>query len=758
MSNHIDYWEAGLKIFGIHPFPDGVCECGNPECAAVGKHPLIKNWQNVPDWSDEQIETFEEMGHFLSGFGVLVSGLIIIDIDARNGGIESYKKLCDDLSLDFDEQAGFIVATGSGGGSRHIYFKAPQGAALRQSLEQYQGVDFKSTGYVVGASSLHASGSTYEAIKGHPDDIKEAPTALIELLKKPDHHRATVHGHQVDLTESEIIEILSYIEPDCDYETWYKSGMAIHHATSGTGFDIFDHWSSKGEKYRGRSDTERKWHSFGKSSNPVTLATLIRYAEDRGYVQPVTFTPSIEVDNDDDSEHPFSIDGVDLLRPPGFVGDVSRWIDAQCRYPRQHLSVAAALVAMGNVVGLRYTDDTFGVTGNMFAFCVAGSSTGKESVQQAMADVHRAAGIHIATHGAIKSEQEIVRNLIRHQAAYYIIDEIGIFLKKIANAQKSGGAAYLDGVIGMLMAAYSKADGFMLLNGDTKDEVRKILLAELSACRKAVSENDDKGGFCQRRIPQLERAIEHIDNGLERPFLSLIGYTTGVTFDNLVTQEQATNGFIGRALLINERETNPKARRGFKKKTMPDSMAALLWSLHNGGNYDSQGTGRIEYYGDRVQIKTEVSAIEMMDRVLDWVESYAEEHKSTTGLEPVVRRGFEIMAKTAFILGAPEGLITTEHVRWAYALMRRDIDDKTRLAYANMVEKDSPMDAIAMRVMNMLDKDHGETASVICNRLRKEKPEIIRQVLEKMEEIGKIKRVSITHQGNGKKVEKWFCA
>jgi len=32
---------------------------------------------------------------------------------------------------------------------------------------------------------------------------------------------------------------------------------------------------------------------------------------------------------------PFPLDGIDLLSPPGFVGDVAAWIDSQCRYPRR---------------------------------------------------------------------------------------------------------------------------------------------------------------------------------------------------------------------------------------------------------------------------------------------------------------------------------------------------------------------------------------------------------------------------------------
>ena len=125
---------------------------------------------------------------------------------------------------------------------------------------------------------------------------------------------------------------------------------------------------------------------------------------------------------------PFSLDGVDLLTPPGFVGDVAAWIDSQCRYPRRRLAVASALVTVGNIGGLRHEDARDGVTANMLAFCVAASATGKEAVMQACTDLHIAAGVHYALQGGIKSEQEIMRNLIEHQAAYYIIDEIGIFL------------------------------------------------------------------------------------------------------------------------------------------------------------------------------------------------------------------------------------------------------------------------------------------------------------------------------------------
>lgn len=752
---HEDFRDAGYRVFGLYGADKaGRCLCGYEKCPAPYKHPVSANWQHTPDWSDEQWEVGHMAGQFRTGYGVLVSGLLVVDVDARNGGIESYARLLQ--AVPELSSAGLIVATGSGGGSKHLYFALQAPEALMQAHPDYKGIDFKSSGFVVGPGSLHASGARYEAVVGTPYDITAAPGSLLALLKKPDRHRAEYNGAPIDISEQEIQEMLSCINADCDHETWYRIGMAIHHATGGTGFSLWDEWSNTGAKYPGRAALEKRWHSFGKSANPVTLGTLLHHAEEAGWSAPVTFTPTVQYSEEEAAPAglPFSIEGVDLLRPPGFVGEVCKWINAQCRYPRETLAVAASLVAMGNVCGLRYTDDVDGVTANLFAFCVAGSGTGKESVQQAVAEIHRAAGIHVATHGAIKSEQEVIRNLIRNQAALYVIDEIGIFLQKIANAQQRGGAAYLDGVIGILMSAYSKADGFMLLTGDTKDDVRRALLMELAQCKKAVASFEDDSGAVARRIPQLERAIGHIDNGLERPFLSLIGFTTPVTFDGLVTHEQATNGFIGRSLLVNERETNPRARRGFSRARMTDAMRFALAQLYSGGSYDADGPQRVEHYGDREQVRTDAAARAMLEKVLDWIEEHAELHKERTGLEAVVRRGYEIMAKLSLILAAPSGIRTAEHVRWAFAMVRRDIEEKTRLAYANENQKAAPEAALMARILNLIDKDHGETVAVIASRMKKPKQEV-EATLEKMREAGMIEKKEYPHKFNGSVVQKW---
>jgi len=505
---HNEFRDAGYKVFGLLGARDHDGSALDERMAF--KKPYSSGWQHTPDWSDEQWDLFHEIGAFDTGYGVLMDGLMVVDIDARNGGVDSYERLLEkvpELS-----GAGLIVNTGSGGGSKHLYFKSP-GCALVQHLSDYPGIDFKSSGYVVGPGSKHASGSTYSVAVGSPDEIDDAPAALVSLLERPEHHRNEYQGATIDVSHDDLRQMLSFVGDYDDYDRFIEVGMCLHHATGGTGFDVWDEWCRQSSKYNA-DEMHKKWHSFGKSANPKTLGTLVYHAEQGGWQQSVTFTPDVEFDMSDTPTLPADHE-VDLLRPPGFVGELAQWIESQSRRPRERLAVAAALTAMGNVAGLRYYDERDNVTSNLFSFCVAGSGTGKEAIQQAMSEIHAVTGISAATHGAIKSEQEIMRNIaLRHQAAFYIVDEIGIFLQKIKNAQNRGGAAYLEGIIGILMSAYSKANGRMLITGDLKDDIR----AEINKQIASMNRKQDEGvKINQSALDDLTSRLHSLDEGLVRP-------------------------------------------------------------------------------------------------------------------------------------------------------------------------------------------------------------------------------------------------
>lgn len=1114
MANQYDYIEAGFRVFGLHGMDKKVrCECGDPECEALLKHPRISNWQSTPDWSDDQLETMEAMGHFDTGFGVLCAGFLVVDVDARNGGVASFKKLVE--AVPEAGKASFVVNTGSGGGSQHHYFKAPEGVGLLQSLKDYPGVDFKASGFVVGAGSLHASGNTYEVERGHPGDVEEAPAELIDLLRKPSTYRTHTSSGAVDITPSGIAELLNYINNSgsgIDYEDWIRVGMAIHHTTGGSadGYALWDTWSRDSDKYS-PAQMEKKWHSFGKAAQPVTIGTLHHMAKEGGYEAPIEFVYQGATINDDTDR--IDTSGVDKKRPPGMVGVLTQWINDQCRYPRESMAVASALVAIGNLTGMRIYDAEEDMTANLLAFCVGGSgchakghkilmhdgsekavedivtgdqlmgwdssprtvralargreemakvtpikgesfivninhilhlrrtggdetlnitvkdwmarsakfkskwklarfgvsyperslpvgayavgallgdgtlqpgkiqitgadkivhdevsreiasrfdsikcvrrnnaqgnkswhtvftfgrqgskyrksgtplqscladigllgtrshdkripsgymassrsqrldllaglidtdgssngcggfdfiskserlalgvvalcrslglaayakkcektsqtgnkgfyhrvsisgdcsvvpvrvaykkqkprkqiknvlntgfsvellpeddfygfsisgdhvyldysftahhNTGKEAVQQAFLQVMKAAGVSGAVHGAFKSEQEVIRNLTRHQAAYYWIDELGMVLRKLSNASKKGGASYLEGVVGIIMSIYSKANGYLPITGDLKESIRQDLIKELGAIRKrmddesATSEGDDKRERMAKEEARLEQALASIDVGLENPFLSIIGWTTPSTFDELMDVEQATSGFLARALVFRDLETNPRRKTGFKKRPMPDNLRYQLANLYRPGEFDTlEPGGRIEHDGDKSPVRTEPEAMKMLDMVYEEFHALAEEQKDRTGLEALPRRGYEMTSKLSLILAIPDGMRTVEHVRWAYKVAYDDCLEKIRMVYANDRVED-PTDsrsAYAEKVMALLTKDHGETFGVIRNRLRKVPKEALQSLLDEMVEKGKLKREEVEHPVNKRVATKYFAA
>lgn len=779
ISEIFDYIEAGFKIFGLHGASGGACNCGNPKCDAILKHPVMSNWQSVPHWSDDQIECFGEMGHFNSGFGVLVKGFLVVDVDARNGGVASFKKLCKDIPGILN--CAFVVNTGSGGGSQHWYFKLKDDdktKGLMQKHNKYVGIDFKSSGFVVGSGSLHESGSNYETVKGYPQDVDFAPDDLIFLLERPAFYRVSNNGLDLDIDEQHIVSLLAFVNSDCDYNEWVTVGMAIHHCLNGGGVELWDEWSSKGAKYCGGATIQKHWHSFGKTANPVGYGTLLHYANEGGYCEPVTFVydGSLGVIDDDSSTNLDSVkndksigkslldEPIDLKRPPDFLGELTQWINDQCLYPRENLAVACALTAVSSLAGMRYIDELDGITPNILSFCVAGSGTGKEQIMQCYLNIAKAAGVQGAIHGGFKSEQEVLRNLIRHQAAFYCVDELGLVLNKLANAGKKGGASYLEGVVGALMSVYSKANGYLPITGDLKEELKSKLLLEYAQVEKKLEKlpEDTSSDTQRQRLDEAKDAImasiNNVDNGLENPYLTMMGFTTPVTFNELMTYEMATNGFMARSMIFTDLETNPKRKTHFRKQAMPESLANALKNLYAHGHYDAlERTGaRIEQLGDKTTLPTSKDAIELLNEVYERFYSLAEYHKATTGLEAIARRGYELASKVSLVCAMPSGLRTVDHVKYGYALALADVERKIKLSYSEDNKKSG--DGLAAKVLSVIDKEKGETLGVICNRLRGVPKPQVETLLNEMVGKGMLKKEEYAKKNDGRPVVRFFIA
>ena len=78
----------------------------------------------------------------------------------------------------------------------------------------------------------------------------------------------------------ELTECLKYIDPaTLDYQTWVNVGMALKE--EGCPCSVWDDWSRADSRYHA-GECSRKWESFGGAAKPVTGATIVQLAKERG--------------------------------------------------------------------------------------------------------------------------------------------------------------------------------------------------------------------------------------------------------------------------------------------------------------------------------------------------------------------------------------------------------------------------------------------------------------------------------------------
>lgn len=85
----------------------------------------------------------------------------------------------------------------------------------------------------------------------------------------------------INSTLTKITALLEHIDPDVGYHEWIRVLMVIFHETDGdeAGFELANHWSSRGYKYKGEKDVRAKWRCFKPHiANPVKMGTLVRMA------------------------------------------------------------------------------------------------------------------------------------------------------------------------------------------------------------------------------------------------------------------------------------------------------------------------------------------------------------------------------------------------------------------------------------------------------------------------------------------------
>jgi len=163
IDSALEYIKLGFKVFPVKP----------------DKTPLTPH--GLKDATQTQLGVREYWGKWPNaGIGLVTDGLVVLDFDVKNGGIESKTKI--------ENDHGTLPRTRlhkTGGGGWHYIYRNPNGTIIRNTVAfaGYPGVDIRANGgYIVAPPSPHLSGNNYELI----DDceITPAPPWVVEIYKQ----------------------------------------------------------------------------------------------------------------------------------------------------------------------------------------------------------------------------------------------------------------------------------------------------------------------------------------------------------------------------------------------------------------------------------------------------------------------------------------------------------------------------------------------------------------------------------------------
>jgi len=144
-------------------------------------------------------------------------------------------------------------------GSIHYYWRMPDGVTIRNDAgtKLGPGIDIRGVGGMVIAPPSRRADGVYRWLNELP--VANAPHWLLAAVverQPPVVRRKSTEGG----TDRGFIELLlTTIDPDASYTTWFAIGCALFSALGDEiGEEVWDQWSSNGRKYKPR-EIARKW-------------------------------------------------------------------------------------------------------------------------------------------------------------------------------------------------------------------------------------------------------------------------------------------------------------------------------------------------------------------------------------------------------------------------------------------------------------------------------------------------------------------
>lgn len=303
------YASLGWAVLPVWSVDDhGQCRCGRPNSEKghkAGKHPqsnLVPHGHNDATTDPEIIkEWFSTDPQAGIGISLADSGLLALDIDPQNGGLESLAALEAEHGVLYSD----CTATTQGGGE-HRLFRADPDAAFPSTLGA--GLDLKHHGYICVAPTLGPS-SAYQWEAGrspisrsNPAEPSPLPTLIASKARQSVNYSLTEKGGAPVATAQTFDDLrsaLKHVDAD-DYGTWVNVGLALK-PYGENGYRVWTEWSARSEKFDAAAQ-RRKWERDFGTPHSITYRSIFRMAIEAGWTGN---NPERKTDKED--LHPLSL-------------------------------------------------------------------------------------------------------------------------------------------------------------------------------------------------------------------------------------------------------------------------------------------------------------------------------------------------------------------------------------------------------------------------------------------------------------------
>jgi len=463
------------------------------------------------------------------------SGLIVIDIDPRNGGEEGL--------ADLHAQHGPLPETAealTGSGGRHLFFRHPGGYVRCTQSKVAPGVDVKGDGgYVVLPPSVHPNGNIYtwelssEIGKVSP---VACPQWLVDLIRQGG--RETPHG------------------PPCG------TGQANTIPTGRRNSTLAS--LAGGMRRMGMSQAEifaaLQARNRARCAPPLPEAEVERIAASIARYEPDAVSVALvenhygQIFGDGQAEEPEDAPaGADpgplpesLLYVPGFVAEVMDYCLQTAPYPNHVMAFCGAISLLAFLAGRKVRDPGDNRT-NIYLLGLAHSAAGKDHPRKVNTRIVHEVGLADCLGERFASGEGIQDALFVTPSMLFQTDEIDGMLQSINKAKD----ARHENIMGTLLTMYSSSNSV---------------------------------------FPRRRKAGKESPGVIDQPSLVIFGTAIPNHYYQALSERMLTNGFFARMLII-EAGSRPDGQEPQIRPLPPRVLATAKWWTDF-----RPGTGNLEHW------------------------------------------------------------------------------------------------------------------------------------------------------------------